>query len=188
MRVIAGDARGRRLVTPRGDRTRPTADRVREALFSSLQPRLPGARVLDLFAGSGALAIEALSRGADHATLVERARPALEAIRTNLDTAGVADRATVVAARLPGALDRVAGPFDLVFLDPPYELDRDVLAATLAALPPLLADDGALHLEQAARAGAPPWPASLRPGRTRGYGDTAIHEASPVPPDKEPAQ
>ncbi|MBW3550522.1 MAG: protein translocase subunit SecD [Proteobacteria bacterium] len=98
-----------------------------------VQPRLPGARVLDLFAGSGALAIEALSRGAAHATLVERARPALAAIRTNLDTAGVADRVTVVAAELPGALARVDGPFDLVLLDPPYTLARPALADVLLA-------------------------------------------------------
>lgn len=178
MRVIAGTAGGRRLVVPKGDRTRPTADRVRESLFSSLQPRLPGARVLDLFAGSGALAIEALSRGAAHATLVERARPALAAIRTNLDTAGVADRATIVAAELPGALARVEGPFDLVLLDPPYTLARHVLADVLDALPDLCAPDAAIRLEQATRAGAPPWPDTLLPGRARRYGDTTIHEAS----------
>lgn len=179
MRVIAGTAGGRRLVVPRGDRTRPTADRVREAVFSSLQPRLPGARVLNLFAGSGALAIEALSRGADHATLVERARPALDAIRRNLDAAGVADRAVVVSADLPGALDRVEGPFDVVFLDPPYGLDRDVLAVVLERLHAHCAPDAAIRLEQATRAGEPPWPEDLLPGRTRRYGDTSIHEASP---------
>lgn len=178
MRVIAGTAGGRRLVAPKGDRTRPTADRVREALFSSLQPRLPGARVLDLFAGSGALAIEALSRGAAHATLVERARPALAAIRSNLDTAGVADRATVVASELPGALTKVEGPFDLVLLDPPYALAEHVLADVLAALPGLCAPDVAIRLERATRAGAPPWPDGVRPGRVRRYGDTTIHEAS----------
>lgn len=184
MRVIAGSAGGRRLVTPRGDRTRPTADRVRESLFSSLAPRLPGARVLDLFAGSGALAVEALSRGAAHAVLVERARPALDAIRANLATADVADRATVVAADLPGALDRVAGPFDLVLADPPYALDRDVLAATLARLPVLLAGHATVRLEQATRADPPPWPEALLPGRTRRYGETTIHEAGPAGADE----
>ena len=134
MRVIAGTAGGRRLVAPKGDRTRPTADRVREALFSSLQPRLAGARVLDLFAGSGALAVEALSRGADHAVLVERARPALAAIDRNLAIADVADRAEVVAGELPGVLERVTGTFDVVLLDPPYALDRDVLARVLAGV------------------------------------------------------
>ena len=177
MRVIAGSAGGRRLVTPKGRATRPTADRVREALFSSLQPGLPGARVLDLFAGSGALAIEALSRGAVTATLVESARPALDAIRANLDTAGVADRATVVAATLPAALARCAGPFDLLLADPPYDLDREVLAAVLEGTVALLAPGARVRLEQDRRATTPPWPDALLPGRVRHYGDTSIHEA-----------
>lgn len=187
MRVIAGTAGGRRLVTPKGDRTRPTADRVREALFSSLQPRLQGARVLDLFAGSGALAIEALSRGAAQATLVESARAALAAIRTNLDTAGVADRAQVVAAELPGALDRCEGPYDVVVLDPPYGLDRGVLADVLARVAELCAPDATVRLEQATRAGPPPWPDSLLAERARRYGDTTIHEAAPAPDDSAAA-
>lgn len=187
MRVIAGTAGGRRLVTPAGDRTRPTADRVREALFSSLERRLPGARVLDLFAGSGAMAIEALSRGAAHATLVEHARPALAAIRTNLDRVGLADRATVVAARLPGALARVEGPFDVVLLDPPYDLDAEVLAAVLEAFVDLCAPDAAVRLERATRADVPPWPVALLPGRTRRYGGTTIHEATPRPDEASPA-
>ena len=177
MRVIAGTAGGRRLVAPKGRATRPTADRVREAVFSSLQPMLPGARVLDLFAGSGALAIEALSRGAAAATLVESARRALAAIHTNLDTAGVADRATVVEAPLPGALSRCDGPVDLLLADPPYDLDRDVLAVVLDRAVALLAAGGEVRLEQATRAEAPPWPDALIPGRVRHYGDTAIHEA-----------
>ena len=180
MRVIAGTAGGRRLVTPKGDRTRPTADRVREALFSSLQPRLSGARVLDLFAGSGALAVEALSRGAAHATLVERARPAVAAIERNLAIADVAARAEVVVGDLPGALDRVAGTFDVVLLDPPYALDRHVLAAVLDRVVAHCAPDATVRLEQATRAGAPPWPDTLLPGRARRYGDTTIHEAAPA--------
>lgn len=185
MRVIAGTAGGRRLVTPKGDRTRPTADRVREAVFSSLQPRLPGARVLDLFAGSGALAVEALSRGAAHATLVERARPALAAIDRNLTIAGVADRAEVVAGELPGALDRVDPAFDVVLLDPPYDLARHVLAGVLDRVADLCAAGATVRLEQATRAGAPPWPGALLPGRSRRYGDTTIHEAAPTPPDHD---
>ena len=185
MRVIAGTAGGRRLVAPKGDRTRPTADRVREALFSSLQPRLAGARVLDLFAGSGALAVEALSRGADHAVLVERARPALAAIDRNLAIADVADRAEVVAGELPGVLERVTGTFDVVLLDPPYALDRDVLARVLAGVAARCDPDATVRLEQATRAGAPPWPDTLLPGRTRRYGDTSIHEAAPAPADHD---
>lgn len=178
MRVIAGTARGRRLTAPRGSRTRPTSDRVREAVFSSLQPRIADATVLDLFAGSGAMGIEALSRGAASAVLVEDNRAALAAIDANLDAAGVAPRATVVAASLPGAMARLVGPFDVVFLDPPYDLDRDVLADVLSRLGPLVAPDAAIRLEQSNRAGAPPWPDTLLPGRHRRYGDTAIHEAT----------
>ena len=177
MRVIAGTSGGRRLVAPKGRATRPTADRVREALFSSLQPRVRDARVLDLFAGSGALAIEALSRGAAAATLVESSRHALIAIRANLATADVAERATVVAATLPGALDRCEGPFDLVLVDPPYDLDREVLATVLDALVAVLAPGADVRLEQATRADPPAWPDALRPGRPRGYGDTTIHPA-----------
>lgn len=180
MRVIAGTAGGRRLVVPHGDEVRPTPDRVREAVFSSLQPHLPGARVLDLFAGSGALAIEALSRGAAHAVLVERARPALAAIATNLQAAGVGDRATVVSGDLPGALAGVTGRFDVVLADPPYGLDRGTLGDVLARVVPLMSGAAQVRLEQATRAEPPPWPAGLLPGRVRRYGETTIHEAAPA--------
>ena len=118
MRVVAGIARGRRLVAPKGDTTRPTSDFVREAVFNSLAAHvdLDEASVLDLFAGTGALGIEALSRGAAAATFVESHRLALDALRRNLDTTGFADRATVVA----GDATRVALPaVDLAFADPP---------------------------------------------------------------------
>ena len=119
MRVVAGIARGRRLVAPKGEGTRPTSDYVREAVFNSLASRLDleGATVLDLFAGTGALGIEALSRGAAHATFVESDRAALAAIRANLDACGFADRAAV----RPGDATRVELPgVDLAFADPPY--------------------------------------------------------------------
>jgi 16S rRNA (guanine966-N2)-methyltransferase len=178
MRVIAGTAKGTRLVAPRGGATRPTADRVREAVFSSLQPRLGGAHVLDLFAGSGALAIESLSRGAQRAVLVERSRPALAAIRRNLDAARIADRASVVAGELPVALRRVDGPFDLVFADPPYDFAPVRLAAVLEAVVDLLAPDAQVRVETSSRAPAPVWPPGCRAGRVRRYGDTTVHEAS----------
>jgi 16S rRNA (guanine966-N2)-methyltransferase len=134
MRVIAGRHGGRRLQAPAGDATRPTADRVREALFSVLGARVEGARVLDLFAGSGALGIEALSRGARHCTFVERDRHALDALRENLRRCGLAeDRAGVVVG--DGA--SCAGDWDLALLDPPYAFEDwsgllDVLAPTVA--------------------------------------------------------
>ncbi|HET6953825.1 MAG TPA: 16S rRNA (guanine(966)-N(2))-methyltransferase RsmD [Acidimicrobiales bacterium] len=139
MRVVAGSARGRTLVTPAGARTRPTTDRVREAIFNALGSRdaIDGAQVVDLFAGSGALGIEALSRGAAHVTFVDRDRAARQAIRRNLDTCGLADRAQIVAATVERWLASLAGTrFDLAFCDPPYAFDR--WAALLDAVPAAL--------------------------------------------------
>ncbi|GJM37628.1 MAG: methyltransferase [Acidimicrobiales bacterium] len=125
MRVVSGSARGRRLVVPDGDHTRPTADRVREAVFNSLYSlgALDGARVIDVFAGSGALGIEALSRGAAHCTFVENDRRALAALRENLATLGFEAGATVISGDGVAAIGRLAGDVDLVLLDPPYAYD-----------------------------------------------------------------
>lgn len=135
MRVIAGALKGRRLVTPRGHRTRPTADQVRIALMDTLMPRLPGARVLDLFAGAGGVGFEALSRGAAHATFVERDPQAIAALRTNVETLGVGPQARLVRGDVGRELSRLGAAgdrFDVVFLDPPYE--TDVVTAVLARL------------------------------------------------------
>jgi 16S rRNA (guanine(966)-N(2))-methyltransferase RsmD len=136
MRVIGGQDRGRRLRAPRGLRTRPTADRVRVTLFDIVGPAIAGTRVLDLFAGTGAVGIEALSRGAARAVFVERDRDALRTLRANLATLHLSrEAARVVAgdalAALPG-LVATEGPFDLVFLDPPYA--GDLASKVLAAL------------------------------------------------------
>jgi 16S rRNA (guanine966-N2)-methyltransferase len=122
MRVVAGSAGGLRLVAPPGRDTRPTSDRVREATFNALGSLdvLDGARVLDLYAGSGALGIEALSRGAAHVTFVERDRAAIEAIRANLSSTGLAADATVVPADASSFVASGPGDFDLALLDPPY--------------------------------------------------------------------
>jgi 16S rRNA (guanine966-N2)-methyltransferase len=121
MRVVAGTAGGLRLVAPPGRDTRPTSDRVREATFNALGSlgEIEGARVLDLFAGSGALGIEALSRGAEHATFVERDRAALEAIRANLASTGLEAAASVVPSDATAFITSGAGPFDVALLDPP---------------------------------------------------------------------
>lgn len=137
MRIIAGTFRGRRLRTVADRQVRPTSDRVREAWFSIVGPRVPGARVLDLFAGSGALGLEALSRGAAHATFVETARAAQRVLRTNIADLGVEDR---VAIRGVNALRFAAGlgphAFDLAFADPPYRSgDADLLCAYWRATP-----------------------------------------------------
>ena len=138
MRVVGGTARGRRLVTPPGDATRPTTDRVREAVFNALASRdlVVGARVLDLFAGSGAMGVEALSRGAAHATFVDDDARARRAVGQNLATAGLADRAEVVAGKAERFLARAGPGFDVAFCDPPYAFAGwDGLLAALAALP-----------------------------------------------------
>ena len=135
MRVIAGALKGRRLVTPRGRDTRPTADQVRIALMDILTPWLPGARLLDLFAGAGGVGLEGLSRGAAHATFVERDARALAALRQNVATLGLADVTRVLPFDVARVLDRLARDgerFDVVFLDPPY--DTTLTTDTMAAL------------------------------------------------------
>ena len=195
MRVIAGTAKGRRLIAPRGRDVRPTSDRVREALFASLGERVAGARVLDLFAGTGALGIEALSRGAAEAVLVERDPRAAAAVAENLRRSGLADRARLLrqdAARFcrdPRGFSRAArgvrgfspdeyGQFDIVLVDPPY-------AEPTAAVHRLLADlmaagglaPGAVCVVERDRhdpdPDAPP-PAGLALTRTASYGDTVL--------------
>ncbi len=126
MRIIAGDMRSRKLKAPEGMDTRPTADRVKEALFSILQGRLYGARVLDLYAGSGALALEALSRGAESAVLVDCASKACQAISENIAALGCEGRAQLLRMKDTAALASLEArgdAFDLIFLDPPYRMD-----------------------------------------------------------------
>ena len=169
MRVVAGEFRGRRLQAPRGRSTRPTADRVREALFSMLGD-VSGARVLDLYAGSGALGIEALSRGAASAVFVERDAAAVAAIRRNLETvgAGAADvRRQDVLRFLAAATDR----FNLVFADPPYDSAPRLAAPLSAALPAVLDENALIVTESSKRT---PLELTLPLARERTYGDTRI--------------
>lgn len=183
MRIVAGAARGRRLVAPRGTVVRPTTDRVKEALFSSLAPILPAARVLDLYAGSGALGLEALSRGAAAVVFVEEDPRALAALATNVAAVGLAG--TRVAPRPvqrwldadAPALVAADGSFDLVLADPPYALGASVVARVLARLPALLADGATVVVERATAAGAPAWPPALLPAEPRRYGATTLHRA-----------
>lgn len=148
MRIIAGEWRGRKLVAPAGTLTRPTADRTRETLFSMLASRLgsfEGLRVADLYAGSGALGLEALSRGAAHATFVESDRAALRAIGANIETLGAAAR-TSVRATSADALP-ATNAFDLVFADPPYEAGSGSAVAAAAAKADWLAKGGWMAVE-----------------------------------------
>ena len=171
MRVIAGRLGGRRLTAPRGLDTRPTSDRVREALFSALGD-VSGARALDLYAGTGALGIEALSRGAAHATFVESARPALAALRANLGALGLASSTRVVALPVARAAAALPGPFDLVFADPPYAALAEVPVA-LTALAAAIAPGARVVVEHASRDPAPEI-AGLTPRPSRAYGDTTV--------------
>ncbi len=171
-RIIAGEARGRRLLVPDGTGTRPTSDRAREGLFSSLQSLLDveGADVLDLYAGSGALGLEALSRGARTATLVEDDPAALSALHGNVATLGLPG-ADVVAARVEHHLAGAPRAYDIVLLDPPYEVDVDPV---LAALLPWLADDAVVAVERRTRGPAPTWPEGVQAVRSRKYGEATL--------------
>jgi 16S rRNA (guanine966-N2)-methyltransferase len=174
MRVVAGRLGGRRLAAPPGRGTRPTSDRVREALFSTLGP-LDGERVLDLYAGSGALAIEALSRGAGSALLVERDPRAVAVIRANLDALGLAEPEVTVhpgpaRAALRNASAR-ADTYDLVFLDPPYRSAPELGRELSAALEPLLSGGARVVTESDRRA---PLALDLPLIHERRYGDTLI--------------
>ncbi len=167
MRVVAGSARGRRLTTPAGPATRPTADRVREATFNALGSldAVEGAAVLDLFAGSGAMGIEALSRGAASATFVDRDPKALAAVRANLDVTGLGDRATVVRGDAERWLAG-AGRFDLAVLDPPYATDDAAWGRLLTGL-----DAGVVVLESDR---VVPLPETWTILRSRTYGGSVV--------------
>lgn len=179
MRIVAGSAGGRRLRVP-AKGTRPTSERVREALFNALEVagEIDGARVLDLYAGSGALGLEALSRGAADAMFVEADRRAVEVLRGNVAELGLGGTVR------HGSAEQVSGeaapePFDLVLADPPYAVDGGSLAAVLTALAASgwLAEGALVVVERAARDGEPPWPAGFTALRSRHYGDTSLFRA-----------
>jgi 16S rRNA (guanine966-N2)-methyltransferase len=172
VRVIAGELKGQRLVAPRGWQVRPTSERVREAIFSALGERVEGARVLDLYCGTGALAIEALSRGAATATLVDRAT---RAALGNVERLGLGERVNLVradAGRWLGAADEERPRFDLVFVDAPYRLADRVGQALDTHLPRLLAEGGTAVVESAARRALRL--DSLERRRQRRYGATDV--------------
>lgn len=177
-RIVAGAAGGRRLAVPPAG-TRPTSDRVREALFSALthDPGLDGAAVIDLCAGSGALGLEALSRGAARALFVESDRKAAAVLRRNIAAVGLPGatvRAQPAATVLGGPADHA---YDVVLVDPPYDVPSPEVAGwlTAAAANGWLADAVTVVVERAARSGAFPWPESLHEVRERRYGETVLH-------------
>ena len=177
VRIIGGSARGVPLTEPRGVRLRPTSGLVREAIFNILGERVAGAKVLDLYAGTGALGIEALSRGAEHATFVEAEAGAVTAILASLARTNFGAQGKVIRGRLPNALASVNGRFDIIFVDPPYN-DADA-EALLLRLPGLLAERGTVVYEHSSRYNPPQRPEGLVLVERRVYGDTAIALFSP---------
>lgn len=180
-RIIAGEFGGRTLTVPKSG-TRPTSDRVREAIFSRLDhsDSLRSARVLDLYAGSGALGLESLSRGSASVTFVEAATPATRVIEANIRELGLGSRSSVVRERALPYLERAAATFDLAFLDPPYDIADGDLIAVLIALEPRLASGAPVVLEMSSRKRHPEWPAGLQLVQSKSYGETTVLYAEHV--------
>ena len=178
MRIVGGAFRNRRLASPRDGRTRPALEMLRGAIFDMLEADLPGARVLDLFAGTGSLGLEALSRGAAEATFVERARGACEVLRKNIATLGVEDRARVIQTDALALAEAAlpAASFDVALLDPPFPIAGGAEVAALVArvAATWLADDGLLVLRRPSTLPASPAPAGLRRLRERRHGDSLV--------------
>lgn len=172
VRIIAGRAKGLRLATPGGGGTRPMMDRVREALFSSLGGVVEGAAVLDLFAGSGALGLEALSRGAGSAVFVERSRRAVAVLRANVDAAGLGGR--VIAGDVESFLRTDIGTYHVAFVDPPYAASLASVTRVLGLLCPRLAEGAVVVLHRRAGEEEPSPPAGFTVTDRRRYGDAEI--------------
>lgn len=178
-RIVAGTVGGRRLQTPAGDDTRPTTERVREALFSTLESglgSLDGRRVLDLYAGSGAVGLEALSRGAAAAVLVERQRRVAALVRRNAESLGLTGWRVVAEPVRSYVRGEPPDRFDVVFLDPPYAMPGDELSAVLTVLTDRgwLADGAYVVVERSRRDPGPDWPPGITPLRDRRYGEAVL--------------
>ena len=174
MRIVGGTWGGRRLTAPRGDSTRPTVDRVREAFFSILGD-VEGLRCLDLFSGTGAVGLEALSRGAAHCTFVEKNTAALRALASNVAALGVPpDRCQILRLDVRRAAVRLRPTYGLIYADPPYDLVNDVTSVLFAIMQDNLSPDGIGVIEHRKRDPAPEPPAGLIRNDVRIYGDTAL--------------
>lgn len=177
-RIIAGVFKGRRLATPSGGRTRPTSDRVREALFSALVPggNLEGLRFVDLYAGSGAVGIEAVSRGAEHALFVESHAPTAKLLRRNIADLGLVGARVISAPVAKVLASAPEEPYDVVFADPPYTVSDRAVAEMLAALVECdwLAEGADVVVERSGRGVSVPWPEQIAEDRIRRYGTTAL--------------
>ena len=186
MRVIAGSLKGRRLKAPTWDGLRPTSDKLRETLFNILAPRVVGAQVLDVYAGTGALGIEALSRGAAAVAFVEDDRRAQALIAENLAHCGVQTGYTIVRSSAPRGFEALRAdaqpPFDIVLLDPPYDEQPEAVIAVLGEVAHLLAPAGVLVLEHPRRRAAPDIPGVLVRSRDVTSGDSALTFYTTCPP------
>jgi 16S rRNA (guanine966-N2)-methyltransferase len=184
-RIVGGTASGRRLEVPKGEETRPTSEMVREALFGSLDARgaVRGARVLDLFAGSGALGLEAASRGAADVVLVDASRQATVVARRNVTAIGLPRVAVVMSSVERHLAGRPAAPMHLVLVDPPYGIGEDVVASVLRSLVSgsWLAADALVVVERSSRSLEPRWPEGLERTDVRRYGETTLWIAHPAP-------
>ncbi|MGO4103770.1 16S rRNA (guanine(966)-N(2))-methyltransferase RsmD [Leifsonia sp. YAF41] len=189
-RIVAGFAGSLTLAVPKTG-TRPTSDRVREAIFSALDARdaISHTRVLDLYAGSGGLGLEAASRGARSVVLVEKASSAAAMCRKNTEAvlrmapSRDAPKISTTGQSVQAFLNSATGEFDLVFIDPPYDLDEAELTQNLAALAPLLSEDALVVLERGSRSPEPVWGTGLVPSRRKAYGETIVWYVEPALPD-----
>ncbi|MGF7234203.1 MAG: 16S rRNA (guanine(966)-N(2))-methyltransferase RsmD [Frankia sp.] len=177
-RIVAGTARGRRLAVAPGDRVRPTSDRAREGLFNTLATLvdLPGARFADLYAGSGAVGLEALSRGAEHVLLVDSDPVAARVLKANVDVVGLPG-AEIVRSSVEGVVDAIAGePYEVVFLDPPYAIRNDALTDLVRGISERgwLATTGVCVVERPSRGEPFRWPPGLIADRHRRYGEGTL--------------
>lgn len=175
MRIIAGAFRGRRLNAPKDDRIRPTIDRVREAIFSIIFERVTGARVLDLFAGTGAMGLEALSRGADYCVFVDQAAEAIRLIDANIGLCGARDRSRVFHGSADSAIRRLGSEnelFDLIFLDPPY--GKGTIEKTLETAGTIAGEDALAVAESFVKDRIPDSIGIWQKGLERRYGDTLV--------------
>lgn len=181
MRVIAGEARGMRLSVPKGSNVRPSLDRVRESLFNILGSRVPGARFLDLYAGSGANGIEALSRGAAHAVFIDKD---IRFVSENLRKTHLAMRATCMRANLPGGVGRLdeQPPFDIIFADPPFKLGGFGHLLTLIGEGRVLRPGGIIVLEHSSRTPLEDTLGPFRKERERSYGESQLSFYLDAPP------
>lgn len=173
MRVSGGIGRGRRLKVPAGSGVRPTSDKVKQALFNILGEKVAGAAFLDLYAGAGGVGIEALSRGADRVVFVDVSRDSLNVIKHNIEQTGFGERAEVVAAKAEAFLKKPAGPFDIVFLDPPYAGELQPLLDRISEVG-ILKPDGIVIAEHFKKQPSPERAGGIALFREAKYGDTVL--------------